>query len=336
MTVRELARLTGVSPATVSIVLNGGKGVSEPTRKKVLDAIAASNYVPPPARASRARTVLLLKYCQSGMFVEENQGFITMIIDAVEEQLRQERCGMTMTAVRGDLRAALAAQDFAKYCGVILIGTEFAADSFDALQSIPIPFVVVDNTAANHPCSSVCMNNAENVYLALRHCRACGHTEIGYLGSTSDTANFRERRRAFRDGVAALGLHFEPRWEFRVTATMLGAHNDFLTVLDGAPALPPCFFAENDTIALGVLKALQERGFAVPQEISLIGFDDIPYASISTPALTTVHVQRGIIGRQAVLQLLQIMADPGFAPLKTQITGRLVVRDSVCDRRAQG
>ena len=335
VTIRELAKLVGTSPATISIVLNKKKGVSEETRRKVLEAVKAHHYTPSTRGTGKAKNVLLLKYCKSGMFVEENQGFISMIIDSIEEQLRMEHLGMTMMVAKTELGAALEAIDYAKHCGMIVIATEIMGDGYADLEKIPIPFIVVDNTVPNCGYSSVCMNNGENVRIALQYCRECGHTEIGYLGSVpgSGAENFNARYTAFCMLVRELGLRFEPQWEFRVTPTMLGAHDDFIGLLEQAPAFPSCFFAENDTIALGVMKAMKEKGYRIPSDVSIIGFDDIPYASISSPTLTTIHVQRNIIGKQSVLQLLQLMEDPRFRLMKTQITGRLMVRDSVKDKR---
>lgn len=329
MTIRELAKLLDVSPATISIVLNRRKGVSEGTRKKVLEAIKTYHYIPPTQKVGKTKSVLLMKYCKSGMFVEENQGFISMIIDSIEEQLYIEHLEMTMMVAKTELKAALDAIDYSKYCGMIVIATEIMEDSYGLLESIPIPFVVVDNTVPNYGYNSVCMNNFENVRMALQYCRECGHTEIGYLGSASGTENFKARAMAFRQYVPELGFAFDSQWEFFVTPTMLGAHDDFIHILEKGPSLPSCFFAENDTIALGVMKAMKEKGYKIPQDISIIGFDDIPYASINSPALTTIYVQRNIIGKQSVLQLLELMSDSRFKLMKTQITGCLVVRDSV-------
>lgn len=329
MTVRELAKQIGVSPATISIVLNGKKGVSEDTRKKVLDAVKACQYMPPARKPKSGKNVLLVKYYKSGMLVEENQGFISMIIDSIEEQLRAEQLGMTMTVVKTGLKSALDSIDYSKYCGMFLIATEVMRDEFSALDSIPIPFVVVDNTVPNHYCSSVCMNNAENVHIALQYCKECGHTELGYLGSTTGAENFNERHIAFLRYVKELNFQFDSKNEFRVKPTMLGAHDDFFRILDQNPVLPSCFFAENDTIALGAMKALKEKGYKIPNDVSLIGFDDIPYSSISSPTLTTIHVQRKIMGKQSVIQLMQLIEDPRFMPMKTQITGKLVERSSV-------
>ena len=78
-----------------------------------------------------------------------------------------------------------------------------------------------------------------------------------------------------------------------------------------------------------VYKALKEKGYKIPNDVSLIGFDDIPYSSISSPTLTTIHVQRKIMGKQSVIQLMQLIEDPRFMPMKTQITGKLVERSSV-------
>lgn len=329
MTIRELAKLIGVSPATISIVLNGRKGVSEDTRKKVMDGVNAYQYAPPVRKISSDKDVLLMKYCKSGMFVEENQGFISMIIDSIEGQLWTEQLGMTMTVAKTELKFALDSIDYSKYCGMILIATEVMPEDFSFLSSIPIPFVVVDNIVPNHRYNSVCMNNWENVYIALQYCQKCGHTQIGYLGSTTGTENFSQRYNAFLKYIKEFNFQFSSQHEFRVNPTMLGAHDDFYKILTQKPVLPSCFFAENDTIALGAMKALKEKGYNIPQDISLIGFDDIPYSSISSPTLTTIHVQRKIIGKQSVTQLMQQINDHRFMPMKTQITGHLVVRESV-------
>lgn len=85
------------------------------------------------------------------------------------------------------------------------------------------------------------MNNAENVYIALQYCKECGHTELGYLGSTTGAENFNERHVAFLRYVKELNFQFNPKNEFRVKPTMLGAHDDFFRILDQNPVLPSCF-----------------------------------------------------------------------------------------------
>jgi len=331
LNIRELAEKIGVSPATVSIVLNNKKGVSDKTRQKILNAIKAYEYeyTPPAKNKVQTQNVLVIKFWKSGLLIEENQGFISMIIDSIEEQLRAENYGMTMTVAKSDFNGILSVVDFSKYCGMILVASEVSEEMYEQLREIPIPFVVVDNAIPNYPYNSVCMNNYENVWMALKYCQECGHKQIGYFRSSSDFENFKERNKAFLMYTKELGLEFDPKNEFRVGPTLIGAHEGIKTALESSSVLPKCFFADNDSIALGAIKALKEKGYRVPEDVSVIGFDDIPYASVSSPALTTIRVQRDIMGKQSVHQLFRIIEDPRFTPMKTSITGKLVVRESV-------
>lgn len=335
MTIRELAKIIDVSPATISIVLNGRRGVSEETRQKVIQAIEQYHYAPVLRSAPKDKNVLLLKFVKSGMLVEENQGFISMIVDAIGEQLRKEHLGTTLMLAKVDIKSFLASVDFSNYCGMILIASEITDEMYPELQNVPIPLVVVDNTVPNFPYNSVCMNNSENMIQEMRYLKDCGMKSIGYFRSVTPTENFGLRAEAFYRFVKDFRFEMDPMHEYRLTPTMLGAHDDMAKILEGNPKLPDCFFADNDTIALGAIKAMKEKGYKIPRDVSVVGFDDIPYASISSPSLTTVHVQRNIIGIQSVYQLLRMVEDPRLTPVKTMITGKLVIRGSVLDRRIQ-
>ena len=124
-------------------------------------------------------------------------------------------------------------------------------------------------------------------------------------------------------------MEFDVDNDYKVTPTLIGSHDDFLKVLEKKDLNDTVFFAENDTIALGVIKALKEKKYKVPANVSIIGFDDIAYSSVSSPTLTTVHVQRKGLGKQTVSQLLQLIEENKLLPIKTRITGRLIQRDSV-------
>ena len=329
MTIRELADKIGVSPATISIVINGKKGVGGDTRERVLRALKENNYNPGNRKKNNDKNVLLVKYTKSGFFVEENQGFISMIIDSIEEQLRNKNRGITMMIIKNDLLLGLNEIDYEKYSGIILIGTEMIDDDYNCLKDIPIPFVVVDNVVPNIMCNSISINNYENVYIAISYLKKAGHNRVGYIGSKSETENFRERRTAFELTVKKLNIEFDEDNDYKVTPTLIGSHDDFLEILEKKDLNNTVFFAENDTIALGVIKALKEKRYKIPADVSIIGFDDIAYSSVSSPTLTTVHVQRKGLGKQTVLQLLQLIEENKPLPIKTRVTGRLVERDSV-------
>ena len=122
---------------------------------------------------------------------------------------------------------------------------------------------------------------------------------------------------------------------FCLEPTLLGACEGMEKILEGNPKLPTCFFADNDTIALGAIKALKAKGYKIPRDVSVAGFDDIPFAAVSSPALTTVRVQREIIGKQAVYQLQRIIDNLEFTPVKTTITGNLMIRESIKNLNGQ-
>jgi len=252
-----------------------------------------------------------------------------MIIDSIEEELRNKKRGITMMIIKNELLLGLNDIDYDKYSGIILIGTEMIDNDYNCLKDIPIPYVIVDNVVPNVLCSSVSINNYENVYIALSYLKETRHNCIGYIGSNSETENFRERRAAFEATIKKLNMEFDADNDYKVTPTLIGSHDDFLKVLEKKDLNDTVFFAENDTIALGVIKALKEKKYKVPANVSIIGFDDIAYSSVSSPTLTTVHVQRKGLGKQTVLQLLQLIEENKLLPIKTRITGRLIQRDSV-------
>lgn len=333
MTIRELSKLINVSPATISIVINEKKGVSEETREKVLMAMQEYNYCPQQRKKPiENKNVLVLKYYRSGVFVEENQGFIAGILDAVENRLQKENLNMVLRVYKEGFEKFLAETDLSQYEGIILIGTEFTPDLYPLFASISIPYVVVDNVCPYTSCNSVCMNNEENVYIAINYLKECGHQSIGYIGGNVYSENFQLRKKGFMESVEKLNLNYIKEHTYMISPTMVGAYNDMLIQLDNLSTLPDCFFADNDTLALGAIKALKEKGIKIPKDVSIIGFDDIPYSAVSSPALTTVHVQRNQIGKLAVEKLLKMKKDRKIKSAKTLITGNLIVRDSVAKK----
>ena len=183
MTIRELSKLINVSPAAISIVINEKKGVSEETREKVLSAMQEYNYHPTQRkRTVENKNVLVLKYYRSGVFVEENQGFIAGILDAIENRLQKENLNMVLRVYKESFEKFLSETDLSLYEGIILIGTEFTPELYPLFDSIYIPYVVVDNVCPYTTCNSICMNNEENVYIAIDYLKKCGHKSIGYIG----------------------------------------------------------------------------------------------------------------------------------------------------------
>lgn len=333
MTIRELAKLAGVSPATVSIVLNGRKGVGQETRDRIL-AIAQEHSYELPHKGEAPKRVIFVKHRKHGMLVEENQGFISAIMDEVESQCAELGHSLSIVQSYDNLEEVLKNIDYAAYCGVIVLATEIDPSAFHQLDLIPIPYVVVDNSMRNFPCSSVGISNSENVRFAMEHCAGLGHYDIAHFRSSIPICNFVERNEAFRRSARELGIRFDKKNEFYLEPTLMGAYEDMKKYLKANMKLPRCAFADNDTIAIGAMKALKECGYWVPDDISVIGFDDITFAAIHTPALTTVRVEKKKLGKLAVWLLFELIDKDKDLNAKISITGQVIERTSM--RRLAG
>jgi LacI family transcriptional regulator len=145
-----------------------------------------------------------------------------------------------------------------------------------------------------------------------------------------ETRNLRLREEAFAASLARCGLPFEQRFVFATDMTFHGAYDDMLAILRRGVELPTALFCGNDIIACGCLKALGAMGLRVPEDVSLVGFDDLPLAAVVDPPLTTVQVSKAEIGRMAVqLLVTRIHSESKTPPVKVLIGGQLVERQSV-------
>lgn len=333
MNVKDIAKIAGVSPSAVSVVLNGKKGVSDETRKRILDIINSNNYVKTKKGKTYPKNICFLKYKKHGMLVEQNEGFINQILDAIEAECRATGYHLSMINSVNDFAETIKNIDFALYEGLIVLGTELEKEQYIYLNQIKKPYIVLDNTVQNFPCNSVAINNEETVYCALTHLAELGHKNIAYFHSNVSIANFEERYQSFVCYSKELGLEFKPEYEFNVPPTLVGAYVEMKKYLSSGVNLPSCAFADNDSIAIGSIKALLEFGYRVPEDISIIGFDDIRFSEISSPPLTTMRIPKALIGTLAVRQIRNMIEYTPYSDVKLRVGGELVLRSSTVASR---
>jgi LacI family transcriptional regulator len=214
--------------------------------------------------------------------------------------------------------------------GFIILGTELNYADVARLEKLEKPMVIIDTYFDFLNCTFVDMNNVDSVFRIVSHFMQNGHASIGFLTSPSDVNNFRHRESGFRDAMHHFGLSCREDFIYSVDSTFDGACRDMLAILESDPPFPTALFACNDIIAYGCIKALKEKGLSVPDDISIIGFDDLPMSSVMEPPLTTIQVSKERIGATAV-QLISMMLDngQGMPPSKITISGELIIRDSV-------
>lgn len=195
------------------------------------------------------------------------------------------------------------------------------------------PVVVLDNAFICLDLDAVAINNEMGMFQAVEHLVSLGHREIGCFRSGRRISSFEERERAFQNAMAAFSL--TPREEQIVTLsyTEQKSYQDFKAYLTGKPALPTAFVSEDDTMSIGAMQALQEAGFRVPEDVSLVGFNNRPNCETVQPGLTTIDVPKqsfGIAAIDALVQLIQRreLEEPPFRGLKTRISTQLLLLGS--------
>lgn len=331
MNVRELAKLAGVSPATVSLVLNDRRGVSQAVRDRVRAVINANNYEKPAwaNKQNDAKTVVFVRYSQHGMLVEENAGFIAAIVEGIEVECIEQGMHLGQFGCNNtNLDQVLEKLQNIKFEGLILLGTEMSPEVCKPFLALGLPTVVVDSAMRKLPVDTVVMANERIAHNAVEYLYALGHREIGYLQSKVEISNFKDRARGFLETMETKGLTLKLENRFLLTPTLSGAFTDMNEVLAGRKQMPSALFADNDTIALGAMKAMVEAGWKIPTDISVIGVDDIIYAGMGNPPLTTMRIPRQFIGYCAVARLLERMHKPKTVPVHVEVDAELVKRQS--------
>ncbi|MCK0197236.1 LacI family transcriptional regulator [Ancylobacter sp. 6x-1] len=332
LTIRDIARAAGVSPSTVSLVLNGKGEISGITRARVIEAAARLKYVPrAKGRLDAAETIRFLKIARHGHTVNRDHSvFISDYIDGMSNEAT--RRGYTLEVVSFEAQnAAAIAETLAgsPISGVIALGTELSEVDIVTIQAAGVPTVFIDTFHDVVDANFVNMNNEDAVHKVLSRFRDHGFRRIGFVASHVETTNFRLRQEAFLANMARLELPVDPRHVVSVESTFDGAYMDTLALLAAGPDLAECYFCTNDVIAYGFIKALREFDIRIPEDVSIIGFDNLPLSSTMEPSLTTIDVSKRKIGYLAVTLLDDLIhAGEPQLPVKILVGAELVARMS--------
>lgn len=326
--VKRISELTGFSPATVSNALNMKRGVNRETVEQIFQAAEQLGY----ATASKGlKSIKFVLYRKNGKIIDGST-FHSQVIDGVEQEARLNDLPTIFVRLNADsLDFEQQIRDLAidLRCGIILLASEMTQDDFVPFSNFRVPLVLLDGWCDTMNFDGVLINNLESASAAVEYLIDRGHSKIGYLGGDFRIYSFQNRQNGFRMAMERHGLVCRPEWDIRVGAQMETAYEGMRRWLERGEELPTALFADNDLIALGAIKAMTEAGIRVPDDVSIMGFDDIPFAAISTPALTTVCVDKESMGREAVSQLITMAESPRNCRFKHQCCTTLIERESV-------
>ena len=196
-------------------------------------------------------------------------------------------------------------------------------------QKLPLPLVLLDTYFETVTCNYVLINNVQGAYLATSHLIQKTKKQPGYLRSSYPIGNFAERNSGFFKAVRAYGMSSSKSIVHMLTPSIDGAYADMKDILENNEELAPCYFADNDLIAVGAMKALKEYGYSIPKDIAVVGFDNVPLSRLIEPSLSTINVPKQYMGEMAVKRLITLITEKGAQPIKIEISTQLVERRSV-------
>lgn len=329
--IKTISQMTGFSTATVSNALNNKRGVNRETAEKIWRTAREIGYLDSP----RVERVKLVIYKSNGTVVNDSP-FFSQLMAGVEAQCRQlnmDTVSYHLQKGSPDYQSSL--DDLLKdsSSALLLLATEMDEEEAAKFQAASSPLLILDNWYESLPFDAVLIDNTDAAYQAVSHLIGMGHTHIGHLRGKFQIKNFYYRRQGYLRALAEHGLKADPVYTLALSTGMETSCADMTTLLEKGVKLPTAFFADNDMIALGALRALQQAGYRVPQDVSIVGFDDLPFCAISDPPLTTIKVYNYEMGIAAVRRLMELTEPGENYRTKTQVTSAFVRRESVRDLR---
>lgn len=331
-TLSEIAKVAGVSMMTASRALNNQPGVSVEKREEILRISEDLGYVANRVaqRLSGGRSHIV------GVIAQLHTNFTSELVLGIGSAGRAANYEMLVYSISESSHEPPSAviDLLGQIADGVVIILPFEGEYLSHLFEINLPVVTIDE-GPPLPFPKVVVDNYEGAKMAMQHLVSLGHHRIGFIAGDARLASARERLRAFNDSRPQLGLDADPMLVAEGDFMQLGGFNAAKKLLELSP-MPTAIFAANDVSAVGALSAIQASGLRVPEDISLVGFDDVPVSTQVYPHLTTVRQPLAQMSRAAINMLIAMIS--GFEPPAQKITlsPELVVRDSTGPAPAPG
>ena len=328
ITAKKLANILGVSPAAVSIALNNKPGVSDDTRQRILKAAKDYGYkyyaIETPEVKPKSISFVLFK--KTGGAIIDDTPFFSTLTEGIARccsehgYLLDIRYIFENTDVESELDALISSGS----SGIVLLATEMSASDFEPFCNLALPLVVLDTYFDNITANYVLINNVQGAFLATDTLINTRHSQPGYLRSSYPIGNFEERADGFYKAIRRNSLSPSASIVHRLSPSIEGAYQDMKQLLKEKVDIAPCYFADNDIIAAGAMRAFIEFGYIIPKDVAIIGFDNAYPNGTIDPPLTTIDVPKHEMGRIAVERVIYLMENTSSAPIKSEILTSLI------------
>ena len=330
-TLKDIARLANVSHMTVSRVVNGSDNVSEKTRERVLRIIADHNYIP----SVSARALISGKTKMIGILVMYDlsqfpQDFLPAILEGISYALNKQgySCALFFDQVNG--KKNVVPQKMltrGQIDGLLIASVEKDIAIRKRIQEIDVPVVLVNQRINAKGVGYVVTDDVQGAYEAVDYLIRNGHTNIGFLGGTPTFSTSIERLNGYKKALRKRGIAFDET-KYRIgDFNNQKSYEETLLLLKEHPEIT-AIFAANDAMALGAYRAIGDTELSIPQDISVIGYDNQEYCQFIQPPLTTVRKHRRMMGEQAA-NLIVAAVENSEEPRKIVLQPELSIRASV-------
>jgi LacI family transcriptional regulator, galactose operon repressor len=332
VTIKDVARLSGVSSMTVSRVINDSERVSPETRRRVEAAIAQLGYVP----SRLARGLIRQKTGTLALIVPDVANpFFTLAVRGAEDVARRAGYRMILCDTRADLtieREVIEEMLAHRVEGIVIAPvSDRSKGHLQRLAGFGVQFVLIDRTIPGIESDVVVGDSVGGARRLVEHLIALGHRRIGFVTESDEVSTARDRRQGYEAALAAAGLELDPKLIAAATADPPGGLEGMRVLLE-LEEPPTAVFTVNNLVAVGAIEAVRERGLDVPDDVALVCFDDIEYASRLYPFLTVMAQPAetlGSLGTQLLLERID-----GRAPEQPRVVvlpAQFVVRRSSGD-----
>ncbi|MDZ5252236.1 LacI family DNA-binding transcriptional regulator [Clostridium sp. LIBA-8841] len=331
-TIKDIAKGAGVSIATVSRVLNLDEtlNVSEETRKKVMEIAEELNYLTVKERKNKIKNYTIGIVYWYTEIQELNDPYFLSIRMAVEKKCSEEKIKFKPIDFQKIINEGT--KEYTDLDGILAIGI-FGEKEIELMEKLSKNIVFVDSSPEEWKYDSVVVDFKYGVKIALEYLTSLGHKKIGYLGGESIIHNSNEslrkinyREKTFKEYMEDI-KGYKEEWVLKGRFLPEDGYELMKKVLK-EKNLPTAFFIASDPMAIGAYKAISEAGLKIPEDISIVGFDDICTAKFLNPSLTTIKVYTEYMGNVAVDTLLERMRTGREMSKKIVLPVKLIVRDS--------
>lgn len=329
-TIKDVAKLAGVSTTTVSHVINKTRFVAEETTKAVWNAVAELNYSP----SAVARSLKVNTTKSIGMIITTSEApYFAEIVLAVEEYCYQKGYSLFLCNTKNDPEKIQNHLDMLvkkRVDGILVMCSEYTQNSLELFNGTKVPMVVMDWGPNDNQNDRIIDHGFEGGYMATRHLIDNGHRDIAIIAGDLFKTISKARFDGYVKAMTEAGLLIRDEWITENDFEPEAGYESMNQILRQAK-LPTAVVCACDTVALGAISAITEKGLHVPQDISVIGYDNIHNSRFYAPPLTTIHQSKARLGRAALDILLERISNEGkpHEPKMLEFYPELVIRQSV-------